>query len=162
MTIAPVDPDLDLVLERTIDVPPDRVWAAWTEPELLKRWFTPAPWQTTDCTIDLRPGGLFRTVMRGPDGREFTNEGCYLEIVPNERLVWTGGLGPGFRPRSRDVMSSATFLMTAVITLEAAGAGTRYEALVRHGDRAAREVHEQMGFHAGWGKALDQLVALTR
>ena len=162
MTPTPADPDLDLVLERTIDVPPDRAWAAWTEPELLKQWFAPAPWQTTDCAIDLRPGGLFRTTMRGPDGPAFTNDGCYLEIVPNRRLVWTGALGPDFRPRSQDVLSTTPFLMTAVISLEAAGAGTRYTARVLHGDVAAREAHEQMGFHVGWGKALDQLVALMK
>src|SRR5689334_4833915 len=79
---------LDLVLERTIDVPRERVWAAWTKPEHIKKWFTPAPWKTVDCEIDLRPGGIFRTVMRSPEGDEHSNAGCYLEIVPNEN--WYG------------------------------------------------------------------------
>ena len=68
-TAAQPDPALDLVLERVIDVPPERVWAAWTQPELVKKWFTPVPWQTADCQIDLRPGGIFRTVLEGPDGQ---------------------------------------------------------------------------------------------
>ena len=59
-----VDPKLDLVLERYVDVPCERVWAAWTQPEHIKKWFTPAPWQTVECEIDLRPGGLFRTEER--------------------------------------------------------------------------------------------------
>ena len=92
------DPDLDLVLEREVDVPPDRVWAAWTQPEQLKRWFAPAPFTTTDCEIDLRPGGIFRTVMRSPEGEEFAGDGCFLEVVESRRLVWTSALGPGFRP----------------------------------------------------------------
>ena len=63
-----IDPNLDLVLERTVDVPPQLVWRAWTEPALVTQWFTPAPWTTVDCEIDLRTGGLFRTVMRSPRG----------------------------------------------------------------------------------------------
>jgi uncharacterized protein YndB with AHSA1/START domain len=56
---------------------------------ITQQWFTPAPWKTVDCEIDLRPGGLFRTVMRSPEGQEFPNVGCYLEIVENEKLIWT-------------------------------------------------------------------------
>src|SRR5664279_149869 len=93
------DSKLDLVLERVIDVPRELVWKAWTQPEHLKKWFTPVPWQTMECEIDLRPGGIFRTLMRGPEGQQFDNSGCYLEIVTNEKLVWTGALGPGYRPR---------------------------------------------------------------
>ena len=159
MTPPDSDPRLDLVLERVVDVRKELVWAAWTQPELVKRWFTPAPWQTVDCEIDLRPGGIFRTVMRGPEGQEMDNSGCFLEIVENVRLAWTGALGPGFRPRHTP---PGSFLMTAVISLEAQGAGTRYTARVLHADEAGRAMHEQMGFHAGWGKALDQLVALMK
>ncbi len=145
-----------------MDVPKELVWLAWTSPEHLKKWFTPAPWQTTDCEIDLRPGGIFRTVMRGPEGQEFNNSGCYLEIVESEKLVWTGALGPGYRPRPHHEAIGDPFLMTAVISLEAQGSGTKYTALVIHGDETAREKHEKMGFHYGWGKALDQLVAMVR
>lgn len=58
------DPKLDLVLERNIDVPRELVWTAWTTPKHIRQWFVPAPWTITDCEIDLRPGGSFRTVMR--------------------------------------------------------------------------------------------------
>ena len=85
-----LNPRLDLLLERVVEtVPPELVWAAWTVPEHVKKWFTPAPWVTTDCEIDLRPGGIFRTVMRGPEGQQITNIGCFLEIAPSRRLVWT-------------------------------------------------------------------------
>src|SRR5262249_36830373 len=92
------DPRLDLVLERGVDVRREMVWSAWTTPEHVKKWFTPAPWQTTDCEIELRPGGIFRTVMRGPEGQELTNVGCYLEVARPERLVFTNVLAPGWRP----------------------------------------------------------------
>ncbi len=159
-----LDPNLDLVLERIVDVPRQLVWRAWTTPEQIKQWFTPAPWTTVECEIDLRPGGMFRTVMRSPEGQEFPNVGCYLEIVENERLVWTDALEPGYRPtRSIDVPSHGDLGgFTAVITLERHGSGTKYTAMALHRDAAARKTHEEMGFHTGWGTALDQLVAFVK
>jgi uncharacterized protein YndB with AHSA1/START domain len=160
---APPDPVLDLVFERVVDVPCASIWRAWTVPDQLKKWFTPAPWVTVDCEIDLRPGGIFRTVMRSPEGQEFPNAGCYLDVVENRRLVWTNVLGPGYRPTTRPAADSCeSFGFTATLTLAPQGSGTRYTALVIHGDEASCRKHEAMGFHEGWGKALDQLVALVK
>lgn len=157
------DAKLDLVLQRTVDVPRELVWLAWTTPEHVKKWFTPAPWTTVECEIDLRPGGMFRTVMRSPEGQEFPNVGCYLEVIKNEKLVWTNVLAPGYRPSSRPpTIPCATISFTAVISLEPSGNGTKYTALVIHGNEEDRKKHEEMGFHDGWGKALDQLVAVAR
>lgn len=159
VTLKP-DPRLDLVLERIVDVPPELVWKAWTTPEHIKKWFTPAPWTTVNCEIDLRPGGIFRTVMRSPEGEEFEGAGCYLEIVENEKLVWTNALEPGYRPAGpASGPECADIVFTAVITLEPDEKGTKYTALAMHKDEAGRKKHEDMGFHDGWGKALDQLVA---
>src|SRR4051794_28960826 len=77
------DPALDLVLEREIDVPVELVWAAWTQPEHIEKWFTPAPWTTSDVEVDLRPGGRFNSVMHGPAGERSENKGCLLEVIPN-------------------------------------------------------------------------------
>jgi len=167
MTTTPMkhepDPSLDLLLERVVDVPKELVWKAWTDPELLVKWFTPAPWTTALAEVDLRPGGKFRTVMRGPEGEEFDGDGCYLEIVENEKLVWTSALGPGFRPRvPQNVNEGGAFFFTAVITLEDTEGGTLYKALVIHGDEEAAKKHRGMGFHTGWGAAIDQLVALMK
>lgn len=146
------DPTLDLVLDRSIDVPRELVWKALTQPEHVAVWFTPRPWTVSHCEIDLRPGGMFRTVMKSPEGDEFPNVGCYLEIVPNERLVWTDALLPGYRPAENP-------FMTAIITLATEGTGTRYTAVAVHRDVEGRTKHEGMGFFEGWGKALEQLVA---
>ncbi len=152
------DPNLDLFFERDVDVPLERVWAAWTQPELITQWFTPAPWVTAECDIELRPGGRFRTLMRSPEGEEFDNTGCYLEVVENQRLVWTGLLGPGYRP----MPDSGPVPFTAVITLEPTASGTRYSALAIHGTPDVCARHAELGFHDGWGTALDQLVALAK
>lgn len=157
-----IDPALDLVLERTVAVPPELVWMAWTVPEHLMPWFTPRPWTTTECEIDLRPGGMFRTVMQSPEGERFPNLGCYLEVVPQRRLVWTDALEPGFRPSRVEPGPNCPFHFTATILIEAAGSGTKYTAIAQHKDDGSRRKHEEMGFHDGWGAALDQLVAYVK
>ncbi|MBI4423513.1 MAG: SRPBCC family protein [Elusimicrobia bacterium] len=157
-----IDPKLDLLLERVVDVPRELVWKAWTTPEHLKVWFTPAPWKTVDCSIDLRPGGSFRTVMQSPEGQTFPTEGCYLEIVENAKLVWTSALLPGFRPARLTAVKGhecEELAMTAILLLEPLGRKTKYTAIALHADFETRQRHADMGFADGWGKALDQLVA---
>ena len=149
----------ELVLVRDVDVSPQLIWRAWTEPALLKQWFTPAPWKTVECKIDLRPGGAFRTVMQSPEGEKFPHTGCYLEVLPTARLVWTTGLAPGYRPVAE---KSEVPPFTAVLMLAPSERGTRYVARAIHADEEARQKHESMGFHEGWGAALDQLVALAK
>jgi uncharacterized protein YndB with AHSA1/START domain len=157
---------LDLCFERVVDVPPELIWAAWTTPELLLPWFCPKPWLTVDCEIDLRPGGRFYTVMQSPEGQTFPNEGCYLKIIENEKLVWTNALEPGFRPAKPPEASPGhectEFLMTATISLAPHANGTKYNALVQHADKEACLKHEKMGFYEGWGACLDQLVAMIK
>jgi uncharacterized protein YndB with AHSA1/START domain len=154
-TTPTVDPDRDLVLERVVPVAPELVLAAWTEPERIVQWFTPAPWKTTDAEVDLRPGGIFRTVMESPDGDIVNdNAGCVLEYVEGERFVFTGAMGPGFRPQTDDMV------FTAVISVASEGDGCRYRAHVMHAAPEAAKQHEEMGFVDGWGAALDQLVAI--
>ena len=111
---------------------------------------------------ELYPGGAFRTVMRSPDGQDFANTGCILEVVPDRRLAWTGALRPGYRPYSMQELQNFPFTFSAVITMEQEGQGTRYRALAIHPDVEAREKHDQMGFHTGWSVALDQLVAVMK
>ena len=155
------DPKLDLLLERLVDVPTDKVWRAWTEPEQLTKWFCPKPWWVSDCTLELKPGGRFDTVMRSPEGVPHPNEGCILEVVPGKRLVWTDALCAGFRPSSKGYASKGTaFSLTAVIELEPEGKGTRYRAWAMHADADGMKKHAEMGFSEGWGAALDQLVEL--
>jgi uncharacterized protein YndB with AHSA1/START domain len=147
-----IDPKLDLVLEREIDVPVELVWTAWTTPHHLKQWFVPKPWSVTRCEIDLRPGGLFHTTMRSPDGEEFPSDGCFLEIVEHRRLVFTDALLPGFRPAEKPFFSAA-------LLLEPQGASaTRYTAIAIHGSEESRKSHEEMGFHDGWGTVAGQMV----
>ncbi|NDF11651.1 MAG: polyketide cyclase [Proteobacteria bacterium] len=160
-----VDPKLDLVLDRVIDVPKELVWKAWTNPEYLKKWFSPKPWQTTDCRIDLRAGGEFYTEMQSPEGQKFPGSGCILEVIPNERLVWTSALLPDYRPQGpapENAKECSAMAFTCVLTLVTKGKGTHYTAHVMHGNVEQTKAHEKMGFHEGWGTCLDQLVAYVK
>lgn len=148
---ADFDPALDLKLERIVPVSPALVWAAWTQPDHVVQWFTPAPWKTKTCEIDLRPGGIFRTVMQSPEGDEMDSTGCYLWIEHEKCIIFTDALLPGFRPKP-------SAFMTTIISIEAHAEGTKYTAIAKHKDEADRQSHEDMGFSDGWSRALDQLV----
>lgn len=149
------EPLHELSLTRFIAAPRAAVWRCWTEPELIKQWFTPRPWTTPVVEIDLRPGGASYMLFRGPGGEEFPNRGIYLEVVPQQRLVFTDAYVEAWRP-------SAEPFMTAIASFADEAGGTRYEARVRHWSEAARKRHEDMGFHEGWGKAADQLEDAAR
>jgi uncharacterized protein YndB with AHSA1/START domain len=146
--------DRELVLTRLIDAPREKLFRAWTEPELMKQWFTPRPWTTPVIEVDLRPGGSNLIVMRGPDGTEFPNRGVYLEIVKNERLVFTDAYTKAWEPSEKP-------FFTGIITFEDEGGKTRYTARAVHWTVADREAHEKMGFHEGWGLCADQLAELA-
>ena len=81
--------DREIVLTRVFDAPRSLVFDALTKPELLKRWFGPRGWSLVVCEIDLRVGGKWRFVLRGPDGHEMGMRGVYREIVPPDRSVHT-------------------------------------------------------------------------
>jgi len=153
---APQTPDADreLVLTRLIDAPREKLFRCWTEPALIKQWFAPLPWTTPHAEMDVRPGGSSLVVMRGPDGNEFPNPGVILEVVKNEKLVFTDAYTKAWEP-------SAKPFMTAIITFADEGGKTRYTARVLHWTAADRKAHEDMGFHGGWGLCTDQLAALA-
>jgi len=154
MTTPPVPTDRDLVLTRLIDAPPEKLYAAWTQPELLKQWFAPLPYTTPVVDVDVRPGGKCLVVMKSPEGNEIPCPGIYLEVVPNRKLVSTDAYTEGWVPSEKP-------FMTLIVTFEPEDGKTRYTALVRHWSVADREAHENMGFHQGWGICADQLTALV-
>lgn len=143
----------ELVITRVLPAPREKVFRAWTEPELLKQWFCPRPWTTPIIETDVRPGGSSYVLMRGPNGEEFPNRGVYLEVVRNERLVFTDAYTKAWEPSPKP-------FMTGILTFENEKGQTRYTARVLHWTAADREQHEKMGFYEGWGKATDQMVEL--
>jgi uncharacterized protein YndB with AHSA1/START domain len=153
-----IDPKLDLVLERFIDAPKHLVWEALTKPEHLKEWYMPKPWgSVANCEMDVRPGGIFSIDIAGADGQEFPNLGCFLDVIPMERLVWTSMLFPGYRPAIFDDIP-----ITAIVTMKTTGTGTRYVFTALHRDEADFEKNKASGWQQGTEIALDQFVAHVR
>jgi uncharacterized protein YndB with AHSA1/START domain len=147
--------DRELVLTRLVDVLPDRLYHCWTEPSLLAKWFAPKPWTVRSADVDVRPGGASNIVMCSPDGQDMPSQGVYLEVVPNEKLVFTDAFLAGWEPSEKP-------FMVVEVTFALEGDRTRYTARARHWTAEACTEHAQMGFHAGWGLCTDQLVALAK
>lgn len=143
----------DLVISRLVRAPRAALWRAWTQPDLLKEWWCPKPWTSEVRAMDLRPGGAFHVFMQGPDGGTSDNPGCFLEIVPQSRIVFTSQLIADWRPYT------PWLAFTAVITMADEGDATRYGATVMHPDEATRERHASMGFYDGWNTCITQLEA---
>lgn len=145
----------ELILTRVIDAPREKLYRCWTEPELMKQWFAPAPYTTPVVKTDVRPGGSSLVVMRSPEGTDMPCPGVYLEVIPNEKIVATDAFTEAWVPSNKP-------FMTLTLTFDDIGNGqTRYTVVARHWTVEDREAHEKMGFHQGWGICTDQLAALA-
>ena len=145
-----LDPDTDLVLERLINAPREILYECWTSEEHLPHFFVPKPHFVSKCSLDVRPGGACNTTFN-VDGNEMENNGVYLEIIPNEKIVFTDAYTAGWKPKPDP-------FMTAIILFEDAGEGrTKYTAIARHRHAETAEQHKQMGFFDGWGTVVTQL-----
>lgn len=146
-----LDPKLDLSFTRTLRAPRALLWECWTTPEHIREFFVPRPHKVLDCEIDLRVGGRFNTTFE-VEGTAMENTGVWLEVIENRKLVFTDGYSEGWKPK-------ADPFMTAIVLFEDGGnAGeTTYTAIARHRSPEARQTHEDMGFHDGWGTVATQL-----
>lgn len=146
----------ELVIERVLNAPREKLFRCWTEPALIVKWFTPPPFKTTKAVMDVRTGGSSCVTMQSPDGQEFPNPGVYLEVVRNETIVFTDAFTAAWAPSEKP-------FFTGILTFEDLGGGkTKYTARARHWTVADCEAHAKMGFHEGWGIATSQLEALAK
>ena len=153
-TQAIFNPKLDFTIERFIEAPARLVWDALTKPEHLKEWYMPKAWgRVARAEMDVRPGGIFSIDIAVADGQDFPNVGCFLDVVPMERLVWTSMLFPGYRPAVFDDVP-----ITAIVTMEAVGTGTRYVFTALHRDEADFEKNRESCWQQGTEIAVDQFV----
>ena len=142
----------ELAVERLIDAPAAAVWRAYTDH--LGDWFCPAPWRAEVVAMDLRAGGRSAITMYGPDGEVMPNEGVYLEVIPERRIVFTDAFRSGWLPQGP--------FMVGFMEFTPEGSRTRYRGGARHWSSEALERHKAMGFETGWGKVAEQLEAVAR
>jgi len=142
-TSATIEPSL--TLKRRLDAPPERVYAAWTDPAHLTKWFGPDSGPVTRADLDVRTGGRYTIVFHTEDGEEHHVSGAYVDVVPNERLTFTWAW------RSTPERES---LVT--IHIKPDGAGSILTLIhERFFDEEARDRHNY-----GWTGALNKLEAM--
>jgi len=157
----------DLVITRIFDAPRELVWQAWTEPKHMAAWFGPEIFTIPVCEMDLRPGGAWRLVMRGPDGSDYPLSGIYREIVKPERIAtsvdvsehpddWFDMIEPG-RDRSK---GKPRYELGWTVTFESAAGGTKLSIHNHFPSRALRDAFAKTGMSEGWGGSLDKLSKL--
>ncbi len=139
----------EVVITRTLDAPRDLVFQVWTNPEHLARWWGPLGFTNPVCELDVRPGGKWRMVMRGPDGAEYPSQGVYREVVRPERLVFTNDA----------VDQSGSPLIQGLTAVTFESKGTRTRLVLRTQAIAAAPIARiyLAGMKAGWTQSLDRL-----
>ncbi len=143
-----------LVMTRTFDASPQAVFAAWTEPAHLARWWSCPGGKIVETTVDLRIGGIFRQVMRLPDGEEIACQGEFVEIEPPSRIVYRGdpssdhACGAGLPPAAR-----------IEVLIEADPAGAKLTLYTEFADKAALEAANAEGYSTSWAGTLDAFKA---
>lgn len=125
----------EIVLERTFDAPRERVFAAWTDPAHLARWFGPRGFTTTTHEADIREGGVWRYTMHGPDGTDYPNRMRYLEITRPARIVYDHDDDGHDDPAPFHV----------VVTFEEEGGRTRLVSRMRFATTEERETKVRFG-----------------
>jgi uncharacterized protein YndB with AHSA1/START domain len=143
--------DTAILITREFDAPKHLVWRAYTEPELIKRWWSGDRGDVTSAEVDLRVGGSWRYVMAAPGGFEVGFHGEYREIVPNEKIVNTEvfeGMPDGYA--------------VVTITFTEQDGRTRLEMLVEHQNQEHRDAHINSGMEDGMQEALDHLEQVAR
>ena len=144
----------DLYISRVIKASPEVVWRCWAEAELLETWWTPKPVITKINQMKFAPGGVFGTDILMPNGDAHNSVGCFLEVTPYERIVFTDALSGGYRPTKRS-------FMTVIIELKPHDEGCHYSARILHASDEDAGRHRQMGFEEGWTTTCAQLAELA-
>jgi uncharacterized protein YndB with AHSA1/START domain len=142
-----------LTVERLMAAPVSALWHAYTHH--LPEWFCPPPWRAEVVEMDLRAGGRAAVTMHGPAGEAVLNDGVYLEVVPERRIVFTDAFRTGWRPAGQPFMVGS-------FEFEPDGERTLYRGTARHWSAEAKAQHEAMGFTGGWGKVAEQWEAVAR
>jgi uncharacterized protein YndB with AHSA1/START domain len=146
-----------ITITRVISAPRELVFKAWTEPQLLMRWWGPKGFTTPFCKVDLRPGGIFHYCMRSAEGRDYWGKGVYREIVVPERIVYTDT----FSDKEGNVVSPVAYGMSQDHPLEALVTVTfdeyqrKTKVTLQHAGMPLSA--ERSGAQQGWTEMLERL-----
>ncbi len=156
-----------IIIERVFNEPREKVWRAWTEPEMVKRWWGPEGFTAPSIKIDLRVGGKYIFCMHGPKGSEFDKDiytaGVYKEIVPPKKLATSDYLsdaeGNKIGPAEYGMPADLVAEMDVVVTFEEA-AGGKTKLTIEYPRPESEKKFQAMvksGMVDGWNSSLDKL-----
>jgi uncharacterized protein YndB with AHSA1/START domain len=161
-------PDREFVITRVFDAPRDLVWKAWTDPKHMAQWWGPHGFTNPVCEMDVRPGGAWRIVMRGPDGALHPAKGVYREVVEPERLVMTinhSELSEEWHdlvnPNRDRAAGKPPLEALSTVTCEEQGDKTKLTIRLRFDSAAVRDALLRIGMSEGWSQSLERLAALV-
>jgi len=163
-TTSPVASDRDFLISRIIDAPRAQVFKAWTDPAVLALWFGPKTFTTSECELDVRPGGAHRVVMRGVDGVEYPLKGFYREVVVPERLIMTLDTSEHpaewqdlVKPNREEGENNPVGEMLQTVSFDEEGGKTRLTIRTRFKSVAIRDSMLKIGMNEGWTESLERL-----
>jgi uncharacterized protein YndB with AHSA1/START domain len=149
----------DLVIERVLDAPRERVWEAWTDPEHIKKWWGPKDFTAPSIEADFQEGGTYLYCMKSPDGQEYWSTGTFEEIVPMERIVVTDSFadekGNVVPPQHYGMEGDHPMEGRVTVTFDEQGDKTKLT--IRYAGMAPSETRDMA--EQGWNETLDKLAA---
>ncbi len=159
--------DKGVVIERIFDAPRELVWKAWTDPQMLKKWWGPEGFSAPSIKVDLKVGGKYIFAMKGPEGSEWDkvmySGGIYREIVPNEKIVTTDYFcdehGNKMNPVDFGQDPNSPSEMEVVITFEDVE-DSKTKLTITYPKPESEEQFQAMlksGMKEGWNSSLDKL-----
>lgn len=152
----------EMTTTREFAAPRELVWKAWTDPDLLMRWWGPKSFTAPSISIDLREGGNYLYCMRSPEGQDFWSTGRFLEVVEFERIVCTDS----FADSAGNVVPASHYGMEGDMPLE-----LRVEVDFKESDGKTLLTLRHLGMPAGtdrdlavqgWNESLDKLAAVVK
>lgn len=141
-----------VALTRAFAAPRALLWQAWTDPEMMARWFGPRQFTVPVCELDVQEGGVLRIVMRGPDGNDYPMKGVFLDVAPPERLV--------FSNIALDIDGNHLLEGETSVTLTEQGGKTILTMKSRMVGMAPIAPQMLAGMEAGWTQSIDKLEEL--
>jgi uncharacterized protein YndB with AHSA1/START domain len=159
-----IQADREFVITRVLDAPRARVFHAWTDPAQMAKWWGPHSVTNPVCDMDVRPGGTYRIVMRGPDGTEYPVKGTFREIKPPAQLIMTMDASEHpkewhdlVKPDRTDKEKNPCGLMLDTVIFEDLGVKTRLTVRTRFESPEIRDAMLKMGMTDGWAQSLERL-----
>lgn len=143
-------------IKRTLDLPLNTAWKAWSDPESMKKWWGPNEYTCPHCTIDFRVNGKYLAAMRGPDGKDIWSTGMYKEIIPKKKIVCTDS----FADSKGNVVPASDYSMPGdwgselLVTVEFEEANGKTNLSLKH-EGIPEEMYSDC--NKGWLESLDKL-----